>query len=58
MNKYKVGDRFYFYKNLSTSDSVKIGYKGIVDEIMNEFICCDGWAFQPEEIKPIITVRA
>ena len=56
--KYKVGDRFYFYKNLSTSDSVLVGYKGVVDSFMYELICCDGWAFQVSEIKPIITVKA
>lgn len=56
--KYKVGDRFYFYRNLSTSESVQVGYKGIVDELMSDFICCDGWAFQENELKPIITLKA
>lgn len=52
---WKIGDRFIFVENLSTSDSVQIGYKGVVEEILNnEFVFCDGWAFQFDEIKKLV----
>ena len=52
---WKVGDRFIFVKNLASSDSLPIGYKGVVEEIFNnEFVFCDGWAFQFAEIKKLV----
>ena len=31
---YVVGDRFYFYKNMTDSDTIKVGFKGVIDEVL------------------------
>lgn len=56
--KYKVGDRFYFYKNNTDSDTIKVGFKGVVDVVNRTFVEHEAYAFDYDEIKPIITVRA
>ena len=61
MSNFNVGDRFYFYKNCIDSDTVKVGFKGVVDGVygdQHKWVDCEGWAFEFEEIKPIITVMA
>lgn len=58
MNKYKVGDRFYFYKNNTDSETIKVGFKGVVDTVNKTFVECGPYGFDYDEIKPIITVRA
>lgn len=58
--EWNIGDRFIFVVNLASpdSDTLPIGYKGIVEEIYNnEFVFCDGWAFGFDEIKKILTVK-
>ena len=62
MNKFKVGDRFYFYRNMTDSETIKIGFKGIIDEVIELhngrlIYCCDGYGFTVDEIKPIIRLN-
>ena len=61
MSYFNVGDRFYFYKNCIDSDTVKVGFKGVVDGVygdLHKWVDCEGWSFEFEEIKPIITLKA
>ena len=55
---YVVGDRFYFYKNMTDSDTIKVGFKGVIDEVLirthGVIYCHDGYGFASDEIKPII----
>ncbi|HAV5474048.1 hypothetical protein [Acinetobacter pittii] len=55
--KWEVGDRFIFVKNIIGSDSVPLRFKGVVEEIYYGSVFCDGYSFEFEEIKKIITVR-
>lgn len=56
-NQWQVGDRFIYVKNLVDSETVPLGYKGIVQEVTRTAVFCDGYAFEFEEIKKIFTVR-
>lgn len=59
---FKIGDRFYFYKNLTDSNLINVGYKGLIDEVLvrtQGVIYCDsGLGFCEGEIKPIIRCYA
>ncbi|MDS7956765.1 MULTISPECIES: hypothetical protein [unclassified Acinetobacter] len=55
--KWEVGDRFIFVKNILCSDAVPLGFKGVVEEVYRDAVFCDGYSFEFEEIKKIITVR-
>lgn len=57
MNNYKVGDRFYFYKNNTDSETIKVGHKGIIDVVNKNFIEEGAYAFDYDEIKPILKVK-
>ena len=59
MNKFNIGDRFYFYRNMTDSETIKIGFKGVVDEIIELcngrlLYCCNGYGFTDDEIKPVL----
>ena len=62
MNKIKVGDRFYSHKNMTDSETIKIGFKGVIDDVIHcdwgDLYCCTGYGFTANEIKPLITVKA
>jgi len=61
MNKFKSGDRFYFYKNNTDSDTIKVGYKGIVCDVYRSYLTCGDvgeYAFGYDEVKPIIKCYA
>ena len=53
---WKVGDRFYFHKNNTESETIKVGYKGVVDVVHDDWVECRCWQFGFDEIKPIIRV--
>ncbi|WNA15529.1 hypothetical protein [Acinetobacter phage HFM1] len=54
-----IGDRFYFFKNMKGSDSISVGYKGVVDGFWNgEIVSDDEAIFLTTEVKPLITRRA
>ena len=59
--KFKIGDRFYFYKNCTDSETIKIGFKGVIDDVIElhwgVLYCCYGYGFTEGEIKPIITCK-
>ena len=55
--EWHVGDRFIFVKNIIGSETVPLGYKGVVDQIYYGSVFCDGYSFEFEEVKKIITVR-
>lgn len=58
MHRFIVGDRFYFYKNNTDSDTIKVGFKGVVDVVNKNFVEHEAYAFNYDEIKPIVTVKA
>ena len=56
----KVGDRFYFFKNNTDSETLKIGYKGVAYECYENYLTCGEfgeWSFDYDEIKPIIRIK-
>lgn len=56
MNKFKVGDGFYFFKNNTDSNSIEVGYKGRVYSVHDHYVTAGifgEWAFDYDEIKPI-----
>lgn len=58
-NILNIGDRFYFFKNMKDSDSIAVGYKGVVGGFWNgEIIGEDDAIFLTTEVKPLITRRA
>lgn len=58
MSEFMVGDRFYFYKNNTDSQTIKVGFKGIVDVVNRNFVEHGGYAFDYDEIKPVKTCYA
>lgn len=54
---WEVGDRFIYVKNLIDSETVPLGYKGVVEEIYHGSVFCDGWAFEFGEIKKLVQVK-
>lgn len=60
MSNFKVGDRFYFAKNNTDSETLKVGYKGVAYSIHKHYLTCGEfgeWAFDCDEIKPIIRIK-
>lgn len=58
-NILNIGDRFYFFKNMKDSDSISVGYKGVVGGFWNgEIVSEDDAIFLITEVKPLITRRA
>lgn len=61
MNEFKIGDRIYFYRNMTDSETIKIGFKGVIDDVVKTggktVYCCDGYGFTVDEIKPIIRLN-
>lgn len=54
-----IGDRFYFFKNMKDSDSIAVGYKGVVGGFWNgEIVSEDDAIFLTTEVKPLIIRRA
>lgn len=61
MNKFNVGDGFYFFKNNTDSNSIEVGYKGNIYSVHDHYVTAGvwgEWAFDYEEIKPLIRVYA
>lgn len=56
--RFIVGDRFYFYKNNTDSQTIKVGFKGVVDVVNRTFVEHEAYAFDYDEIKPIKTCYA
>lgn len=60
--KYKFGDKFYFYKNMTDSETIALGFKGIVDDVIKTggktVYCCDGYGFTHDELKPVVRCYA
>lgn len=59
---WSIGDRFYFYRNMTDSDTIALGFKGVIDDIIKlrngkPLYCCDGYGFTEDEIKPIARVE-
>lgn len=54
--EWEIGDRFIYVKNLIDSETVPLGYKGIVEEVTKTAVFCDGWAFEFGEIKKLVRV--
>ena len=60
MHRFMVGDRFYFFKNNTDSETLKVGYKGVAYECYKHYLTCGEfgeWAFDYDEIKPIIRIK-
>lgn len=55
--EWKVGDRFIYVKQIVDSETVPLRYKGVVDQVYYGSVFCDGYSFEFEEIKKIITIR-
>ena len=58
MYRFLEGDRFYFFKNNTDSETIKVGFKGIVDVVNRTFVEHGAYAFDYDEIKPIKTCYA
>jgi len=58
MYRFLEGDRFYFFKNNTDSETIKIGFKGVVDVVNRTFVEHGAYAFDYDEIKPIKTCYA